>query len=182
MQNEVIVRPSEQLATISNKEFLRVYSPNNCLMHSSSLKGVSDALSRQTLSLVQIKKGKGEVFLRSYISMWLIYLNEVLNLNNPLTEAQIELCAEQIMADYHHLKISELSLIFKRIVSGECGELYERISMPKIMNIFRQYEQERTEVVVTQNQQAHEQFRYQENRTESYSDDLDRLCKKMRKF
>ena len=151
-------------------------------MHSSSLKGVSDALSRQTLSLVQIKKGKGEVFLRSYISMWLIYLNEVLNLNNPLTEAQIELCAEQIMADYHHLKISELSLIFKRIVSGECGELYERISMPKIMNICRQYDQERTEVVVTQNQQAHEQFRYQENRTESYSDDLDRLCKKMRKF
>lgn len=151
-------------------------------MHSSSLKGVSDALSRQTLSLVQIKKGKGEVFLRSYISMWLIYLNEVLNLNNPLTEAQIELCAEQIMADYHHLKISELSLIFKRIVSGECGELYERISMPKIMNIFRQYDQERTEVVVTQNQQAHEQFRYQENRTESYSDDLERICKKMRKF
>ena len=151
-------------------------------MHSSSLKGVSDALSRNTVSLVEIKKGKGEVFLRSYISMWLIYLNEVLNLNNPLTETQIELCAEQIMADYHHLKISELSLIFKRIVSGECGELYERISMPKIMNIFRQYDQERTEVVVTQNQQAHEQFRYQENRTESYSDDLDRICKKMRKF
>nr|DAQ04925.1 MAG TPA: hypothetical protein [Caudoviricetes sp.] len=182
MQNEIIVRTSEQLAILSNKEFLRVYSPNNCLMHSSSLKGVSDALSRQTLSLVQIKKGKGEVFLRSYISMWLIYLNEVLNLNNPLTEAQIELCAEQIMADYHHLKISELSLIFKRIVSGECGELYERISMPKIMNIFRQYDQERTEVVVTQNQQAHEQFRYRENRTESYDDDLERLCKKMRKF
>lgn len=182
MQNEIIVRTSEQLAILSNKEFLRVYSPNNCLMHSSSLKGVSDALSRQTLSLVQIKKGKGEVFLRSYISMWLIYLNEVLNLNNPLTEAQIELCAEQIMADYHHLKISELSLIFKRIVSGECGELYERISMPKIMNIFRQYDQERTEVVVTQNQQAHEQFRYRENRTESYDDDLERICKKMRKF
>ena len=182
MQNEIIVRTSEQLAILSNKEFLRVYSPNNCLMHSSSLKGVSDALSRQTLSLVQIKKGKGEVFLRSYISMWLIYLNEVLNLNNPLTEAQIELCAEQIMADYHHLKLSELSLIFKRIVSGECGELYERISMPKVMSIFRQYDQERTEVVVTQNQQAHEQFRYRENRTESYDDDLERLYKKMRKF
>ena len=151
-------------------------------MHSSSLKGVSDALNRQTLSLVQIKKGKGEVFLRSYISMWLIYLNEVLNLNNPLTEAQIELCTEQIMADYSFLKISELSLIFKRIVSGEFGELYERISMPKIMNIFRQYDQERTEVVVTQNLQAHEQFRYRENRTESYDDDLERLCKKMRKF
>ena len=143
-------------------------------MHSTGIKGVSDALSRQTLSLVQIKKSKGEAFLRSYISLWLIYLNELLNLNKPLTE--------QIIADSHHLKLSELSLIFKRIVSGECGELYERISMPKIMNIFRQYDQERTEVVVTQNQQAHEQFRYRENRTESYDDDLNRLCKKMRKF
>ena len=180
MQNEVIVAPSQQLATISNEKFLEVYSPNNCLMHSTGIKGVSDALSRQTLSLVQIKKSKGEAFLRSYISLWLIYLNELLNLNKPLTEAQIRLCAEQIMADYHHLKISELSLIFKRI--GECGELYERISMPKVMSIFRQYDQERTEVVVTQNQQAHEQFRYRENRTESYDDDLERLCKKMRKF
>ena len=151
-------------------------------MHSVTIKGVSDALSRNTVSLVEIKKGKGQAFLRSYIALWLIELNELLNLNNPLTETQIELCAEQIMADYSFLKISELSLIFKRIVSGECGELYERISMPKIMNIFRQYDQERTDVVVTQNQQAHEQFRYQENRTESYSDDLDRICKKMRKF
>lgn len=151
-------------------------------MHSVTIKGVSDALSRNTVSLVEIKKGKGQAFLRSYIALWLIELNELLNLNNPLTETQIELCAEQIMADYSFLKISELSLIFKRIVSGECGELYERISMPKIMNIFRQYDQERTSVVVTQNQQAHEQFRYQENRTESYDDDMQRLYKKMRKF
>ena len=151
-------------------------------MHSVTIKGVSDALSRNTVSLVEIKKGKGQAFLRSYIALWLIELNELLNLNNPLTETQIELCAEQIMADYSFLKISELSLIFKRIVSGECGELYERISMPKIMNIFRQYDQERTDVVVTQNQQAHEQFRYQENRTESYDDDMQRLYKKMRKF
>lgn len=182
MQNEVIVRQNQALATISNEEFLRVYSPNNCLMHSVTIKGVSDALSRNTVSLVEIKKGKGQAFLRSYIALWLIELNELLNLKNPLSEAQITLCTEQIITDYPFLKISELSFIFKRIVSGECGELYERISMPKLMSIFRKYEQERTEVVVTQNQQAHEQFRYQENRTESYSDDLDRLCKKIRKF
>ena len=151
-------------------------------MHSTGIKGVSDALSRQTYSLIQIKKDKGEAFLRSYISLWLIYLNELLNLNKPLTEAQIRLCAEQIMADYHHLKLSELSFIFKRIVSGEFGELYERISMPKVMSIFRQYDQERTEVVIEKSQQAHEQFRYQENRTESYDDDVQRLYKRLRKF
>ena len=73
MQNEVIVRQNQALATISNEEFLRVYSPNNCLMHSVTIKGVSDALSRNTVSLVDIKKGKGQAFLRSYIALWLIF-------------------------------------------------------------------------------------------------------------
>lgn len=182
MQNEVIVRQNQALATISNEDFLRVYSPSNCLMHSITIKGVSDALSRKTVSLVQIKKDKGQRFLRSYIGLWLVELNELLNLKNPLSEAQITLCTEQIITDYPFLKLSELSLIFRRIISGEFGELYERISMPKLMSIFRQYDQERTEVAMMENQQAHERFRYQENRTESYDDDLARMYKKMRKF
>ena len=151
-------------------------------MHSVTIKGVSDALSRNTVSLTQIKKDKGQVFLRSYIALWLIELNELLNLKNPLSEAQITLCTEQIITDYSFLKLSELSLIFKRIVSGEFGELYERISMPKLMSIFRKYEQERTEVVTSESQQDHERFRYQENRTESYDDEMIRWYKKIRKF
>ena len=106
-------------------------------MRSVTLKGVSDAVSRKTVSLVEIKKNRGQAFLRSYIALWLIELNELLNLKNPLSEAQIKLCTEQIITDYSFLKLSELSLIFKRIVSGEFGELYERISMPKLMTIFR---------------------------------------------
>jgi len=151
-------------------------------MRSVTIKGVSDALSRNTVSLVDIKKGKGQAFLRSYIAIWLIDLNELLNLKNPLSEAQITLCTEQIITDYSFLKLSELSLIFKRIVSGEFGELYERISMPKLMSIFRKYEQERTEVVTSESQQDHERFRYQENRTESYDDEIARWYKNIRKF
>lgn len=151
-------------------------------MHSVAIKGVSDALSRKTVSLVQIKKDKGQQFLRSYIGLWLVELNELLNLKNPLSEAQITLCTEQIITDYSFLKLSELSLIFKRIVSGEFGELYERISMPKLMSIFRKYEQERTEVVTSESQQSHESFRYMENRTESYDDEIARWYKNIRKF
>lgn len=150
-------------------------------MRSVTIKGVSDALSRNTVSLVDIKKGKGQAFLRSYIALWLIELNELLNLKNPLSEAQITLCTEQIITDYSFLKLSELSLIFKRIVSGEFGELYERISMPKLMTIFRQYEQERTEVVTSESQQSHESFRYRENRSESYDDEIARWYKKFKR-
>ncbi|WP_454982300.1 DUF6633 family protein [Capnocytophaga granulosa] len=150
-------------------------------MRSVTIKGVSDALSRNTVSLVDIKKGKGQAFLRNYIALWLIELNELLNLKNPLSEAQITLCTEQIITDYSFLKLSELSLIFKRIVSGEFGELYERISMPKLMTIFRQYEQERTEVVTSESQQSHESFRYRENRSESYDDEIARWYKKFKR-
>lgn len=150
-------------------------------MRSVTIKGVSDALSRNTVSLVDIKKGKGQAFLRNYIALWLIELNELLNLKNPLSEAQIKLCTEQIITDYSFLKLSELSLIFKRIVSGEFGELYERISMPKLMTIFRQYEQERTEVVTSESQQSHESFRYRENRSESYDDEIARWYKKFKR-
>ena len=181
MQNEVIVAPGQQLATISNEKFLEAYSPNNCLMRSVTLKGVSDAVSRKTVSLVEIKKDRGQAFLRSYIALWLIELNELLNLKNPLSEAQIKLCTEQIITDYSFLKLSELSLIFKRIVSGEFGELYERISMPKLMTIFRKYEQERTEVVISESSQDHENFRYQESRTESYNEEIARLLKRDKK-
>ena len=181
MQNEVIVVRPNELATISNEKFLEAYSLNNCLMRSVTIKGVSDALSRNTVSLVDIKKGKGQAFLRNYIALWLIELNELLNLKNPLSEAQIKLCTEQIITDYSFLKLSELSLIFKRIVSGEFGELYERISMPKLMTIFRQYEQERTEVVTSESQQSHESFRYRENRSESYDDEIARWYKKFKR-
>ena len=181
MQNEVIVVRPNELATISNEKFLEAYSLNNCLMRSVTIKGVSDALSRNTVSLVDIKKGKGQAFLRNYIALWLIELNELLNLKNPLSEAQITLCTEQIITDYSFLKLSELSLIFKRIVSGEFGELYERISMPKLMTIFRQYEQERTEVVTSESQQSHESFRYRENRSESYDDEIARWYKKFKR-
>lgn len=150
-------------------------------MRSVTIKGVSDALSRNTVSLLDIKKGKGQAFLRNYIALWLIELNELLNLKNPLSEAQITLCTEQIITDYSFLKLSELSLIFKRIVSGEFGELYERISMPKLMTIFRQYEQERTEVVTSESQQSHESFRYRENRSESYDDEIARWYKKFKR-
>ncbi|MFC2482631.1 MAG: hypothetical protein ACFNS7_07450 [Capnocytophaga granulosa] len=150
-------------------------------MRSVTLKGVSDAVSRKTLSLVDIKKNRGQAFLRSYIALWLIELNELLNLKNPLSEVQIKLCTEQIITDYSFLKLSELSLIFKRIISGEFGELYERISMPKLMTIFRKYEQERTEVVISESSQDHENFRYQENRTESYNEEIARLLKRDKK-
>ena len=150
-------------------------------MRSVTLKGVSDAVSRKTFSLVEIKKNRGQAFLRNYIALWLIELNELLNLKNSLSEAQIKLCTEQIITDYSFLKLSELSLIFKRIVSGEFGELYERISMPKLMTIFRKYEQERTEVVISESSQDHENFRYQESRTESYNEEIARLLKRDKK-
>jgi hypothetical protein len=49
------------------------------------------------------------------------------------------------------------------------------------MTIFRKYEQERTEVVISESSQDHENFRYQESRTESYNEEIARLLKRDKK-
>lgn len=60
-----------------------------------------------------------------------------------MPEDQIELCSIEITNQYGALKISDLTLIFKRIISGQYGELYESISIPKVLKWFSDYFDER---------------------------------------
>lgn len=143
------------------------------------LKGLEDAIERKTFCLSDIKIDKGRDYVRSYILLWLCYLNAILNLNKPLTEAQMKLCAEQLLTDYHYLKLSELSFLFKRLINGEYGEFYESLSVAKIMTIFRKYDQERTECIVAKREREHAEFRYRESQNDTSLDFLKRQAKKL---
>ena len=41
------------------------------------------------------------------------------------------------------LKMSDLTLMFKKIISGQYGEFYERLSIDKVLTFFREYLEER---------------------------------------
>ncbi|MEB3005742.1 hypothetical protein [Capnocytophaga sp. G2] len=148
-------------------------------MRSVNLKHIGDAMDRKTYSLSDIRKERGEEYLRSYILLWLVYLNELLDLNKPLNESQMRLCAEEILADYGYLKISEIAYIFKRLINGEYGALYERLSVAKVMSLFRDYDKERIDFVIEEREREHNEFRYEESREETYSEAFKRKVKRL---
>lgn len=142
------------------------------------LKSLRDAINAQAPSVATIKRECGEEFTHSLLMSWLVHLNELLQLNKPMSEAQIQLCATTILTEFKHLKMSDLTLLFYRVITGQLGEFYESLSIAKLLNFFRQYEKERTELITEEAQRQHHEFRYQEGKNESKKEVFIRQTKK----
>jgi hypothetical protein len=100
--------------------------------------------------------GKEEVVRQ--IVKWLIELNEMMDLNRPMTNAQILMCAQMIMEDYYYLKSTDLALFFTRIIKGEFGEMYESLSLTKIMSWLAVYSEERMNMSAQESHMNHDKI------------------------
>lgn len=142
------------------------------------LKSVTDAINARAPSVAVLKRECGEEFTHNLLMMWLVFVNEVLNLNKPMNEAQIHLCATHILKEFNHLKMSDLSFLFNRIITGQYGEFYESLSIAKVLTFFREYEAERTEIIIQEREREHAEFRYEETKNENAMDFFKRQVKK----
>lgn len=138
---------------------MKNYNLNNCLKVYRNLVIIDDCFKSKSPSLAAIKREKGEDFIEAFIASWLINLNEILNLNKPMTEAQIILCVAEILSNYSSLKIADLTLLFKRIMSGDFGEFYESISIPKVLTFFKKYNEERMNRAYEINNAKHQEYK-----------------------
>jgi len=113
------------------------------MLHAGKVSTVEDAISSKAPSIASFQREQGREFTEGLITFWLLYLNQILNLNKPMSEDQIKLCSGMVVEEFYMLKVSDLTLLFKRIISGEYGEFYERLSIDKILTFFRTYLEER---------------------------------------
>lgn len=125
------------------------------MSYSGKLKTISDAINSKAPTLSALKKDTGTEFTHSFIILWLVYLNKLLDLKNPMNEEQLELCAESILSEFYALKISDLTFVFKEIVSGKHGKFYERLSISDILSIFTNYFNERCDVAESETLRQH---------------------------
>jgi hypothetical protein len=132
------------------------------MVKSSKLVSVSDAMNSKSQSLGKIQREQSVEFSEGIIKMWLLYLNKILNLNKPMSDEQIKLAAVLICEEFYMLKMSDLSLLFKRIISGQCGDFYERISINKVLTFFRNYLEERFEIAIDQSSRDHRDIKQNE--------------------
>ena len=133
------------------------------MAHAGKLVSVTDAINSPSHSLGKIQREQSKKFTEGLVLVWLMYLNEILNLNKPMSEEQMKLASVLICEEFYMLKMSDLSLLFKRIISGQCGDFYERISINKVLTFFRNYLEERFEIAIDQSSRDHRDVKQNEN-------------------
>lgn len=143
------------------------------MKHAAKLTTIAVAMNARTPTIGTLQRIKGKDFAIGFTMGWLVYLNDILNLNKPMTEDQIELCAMEIISGYYTLKISDITYLFRQIVSGAYGEFYESLTIPKVLSFFRDYFEQRCRTAEDHTLLAHRDF---SSRSEfDYSNNLRRI-------
>ncbi len=118
------------------------YKPAN-LIANTSIKNYQDVFDNQKNSptINSIGRELGQKFSEGFIKAWLINLNEMLNLNKPMTESQINYTANYIIndKDLSRLQTVDIQLFSNQILSGQYGELYESLNPPKVLGFLSKY-------------------------------------------
>lgn len=86
---------------------------------------------------------------------------ETMNLKRPMTPEQINELSEALVATSYddNLSLEDLILFLQRLVWGQYGELYESMDIPKFMQKFEIYRQERYEEIVRIREDQHLHYR-----------------------
>ena len=159
---EKIIPIKQAIQQTSKKVLLTRYNPSNCMAHAGKLVSVNDAINSPSHSLGKIQREQSKKFTEGLVLIWLMYLNEILNLNKPMSEEQMKLASTLICEEFYMLKMADLTLLFKRIISGQYGEFYERLSIDKVLTFFRNYLEERFEIAIDQSYRAHRDLKQDE--------------------
>lgn len=143
------------------------------MRHAGKLSTIEKAMNTSAPTLGTLQREKGTDFTIGLLMGWLVYLNDILNLNKPMTEDQIELCAIEVTDTFYSLKMSDLTFLFRKIIGGHYGEFYESLTIPKVLTFFRDYFDERCLYAEQQAIRSHADFASDE--TFNYSGNLKRV-------
>lgn len=133
------------------------YSPSRCNANSHKIRTVKDAIKIPSKSISDFFREYGRDWTIGYVSAWIIELNDDSNVKTKMTDSQMEFTATRIVDEYR-LKVTDLTLFFRRVKEGKYGEYYENLSREKIMGWLGKYFDERCEYAQMMAQSNHEKF------------------------
>lgn len=136
---------------------MTTYAPKHVIRELRRCNTVAKAMSAPMPKLRDLVSKIGERAVEAYLKLWLIDLNNILDLKKPLSEAQIDDLAFRICDKYRTLNIAEINLVFNRAKNGECGGILDRVHVPTVMKWFNDFFDERCNVAADQSYQNHVQ-------------------------
>ena len=164
------------MSEIAKREnYIEKYNVRKCIREFRNIKTELQAYESKVESLAKIKKISGEKVPIALIQMWLLSLNNFVNVSRKLTVEQIEELSYHILTDYYYLNMADIYLIITNIKKGKYGQLYESLDGMKILSFFEQYADGRSSKIFDKNISKHMELkespgeRISENNSESIS-------------
>ncbi len=124
--------------------FMAEYKPEQLLVNYSDIYTIFQSVSCIRLTLSDIAKlydNKIQKAGLKYLSDWLDFVNKLSNINKPLTE--ISTVAYMIYTRFNHFYLSDLKILFEKLMCGEYGSFYGSVDAQRILTSFYQYDLER---------------------------------------
>lgn len=160
---------------------LQTYNPKTCSRKFVGIRTIEQALAVKCPTIAKMTKMFGTEKVEAYIKLWLINLNEVINLKRTLKEHQIDECAMLLVQQFKNVTIADINLIFTMAKTGEHGDLYESLSIDKIIRWFRTYFEQRCEVAAIQSQRQADKFKYSAEKTPRTQGAIDEIYNEFKK-
>lgn len=114
-----------------------------------------DIFRKKTPSLAKIRKDSGEQFVIDYLTLWLIEINDMVNVENKMSDVQVQYTARLIINEHPLLTIADIKYVYDGIVSGRYGILYNRINSLTICSWFRKHWDDRLTEAANESYEDH---------------------------
>lgn len=119
------------------------YAPQRVIKALKDVNSMPDIFRVKTPSLAAMRRDCGEQFVIDYLAMWLITLDDMLNITNKMSETQIEYTCSKILAENPLLTVADIKVVFDSALTGKYGKLFNRLDPPIICTWFRDHWSER---------------------------------------
>lgn len=149
---------------MNNKLDIKKHSPEVIMKQFRKIKTINDCIVSGQKTLSSIRKEKDYEYSVKYLSLWLISLNEYLNVSRKMSAEQIQETASYIYDEYHYFNIADVYLVFTKIKKGEFGDLYESIDGVKVLKFFKMYAEQRANIFEEMNIKQSDNKKYQDEK------------------
>tara|TARA_R110000850_G_C9684478_1_gene438294 strand:+ start:27 stop:518 length:492 start_codon:yes stop_codon:yes gene_type:complete len=158
---EVQTTTQHNIQKSSKEQLLKNLTPEKLIKHDVKMKDL--VLNSKNLTTVgSLKRNHGSNFSNAILMGWLIYFNKLVNQKKSMTEDQISITATFIEEDYYWLSFQDIALIFKNIMKGNYGKLYESFDTTKLMDFFKTYAGQRIDLAEELQINRHNELKHRE--------------------
>lgn len=128
--------------------FMKDQEPRRLIVNYDNVTRIDDVYhsSNITLELLsEIYPMKDTLAGLNYMTKWIIFLNEFLNINKGIQAQYIGQLAYILYSKHNDLRLSDLKLITDFILESRYGTFYGSIDTQRIVSSFYEYKRERNE-------------------------------------